>query len=132
MCDFDVIGVSSIFNGIHSTDTLVRMLSTYDLSCEENVTDGSGTVLGCIPEAELLKPQKIGQFSDEFVKIKDTQSHYGVSGSMSSVVLFIVYYESRIRELKTRPTYECRCDEKLKLRNLHTSYTLGFSGNWNT
>jgi hypothetical protein len=25
-----------------------------------------------------------------------------------------VYYESRKRELNTRPIYECRCDEKLK------------------
>jgi hypothetical protein len=25
-----------------------------------------------------------------------------------------VYYESRKRELKTRPIYECRCDERLK------------------
>jgi hypothetical protein len=37
----------------------------------------------------------------------------------------------------TKPIYECRCDErlKLKMRNLHTSYTLGChtlgcSGNW--
>jgi hypothetical protein len=26
----------------------------------------------------------------------------------------VVYYESRNRELKTRPIYECRCDERLK------------------
>ncbi len=25
-----------------------------------------------------------------------------------------VYYESRKRELKTRPIYECRCNERLK------------------
>jgi hypothetical protein len=37
------------------------------------------------------------------------------------------YYESRKREVKTKPMYECRCDERLKLnlRNLHTSHTLG-------
>jgi hypothetical protein len=28
----------------------------------------------------------------------------------------IVYYESRKRELKTRPIYECRCDERLKTK----------------
>jgi hypothetical protein len=68
-----------------------------------------------------------------------------------------VYYESINRELKIRTMYECRCDErlqtkvkeftlltytgflrgvmkdyKLKLRNLHSSHTLGSSGDWNT
>jgi hypothetical protein len=28
-----------------------------------------------------------------------------------------VYYESRKRELKTRPIYECRCDERLKTKS---------------
>ena len=28
----------------------------------------------------------------------------------------VVYYESMKRELKTRPTYECRCDERLKTK----------------
>jgi hypothetical protein len=38
----------------------------------------------------------------------------------------VVYHESRKREIKTRPMYECRSDErlKLKLRNLHVSHTL--------
>ncbi len=27
-----------------------------------------------------------------------------------------VYYESINRELKTRPIYECRCDERLKIK----------------
>ena len=27
-----------------------------------------------------------------------------------------VYYESINREIKTKPTYECRCDERLKTR----------------
>jgi hypothetical protein len=26
----------------------------------------------------------------------------------------LVYYESIEREIKTRPIYECRCDERLK------------------
>jgi hypothetical protein len=29
---------------------------------------------------------------------------------------FIVYYESIKRELKTRPIYECRCDERLRTK----------------
>ena len=28
----------------------------------------------------------------------------------------VVYYESIKRELKTKPIYECRCDERLKTR----------------
>jgi hypothetical protein len=28
-----------------------------------------------------------------------------------------VYHESRKRELKTRPIYECRCDERLKTKS---------------
>ncbi len=30
--------------------------------------------------------------------------------------LKLVYYESRKRELKTRPTYKCRCVERLKTK----------------
>ena len=36
--------------------------------------------------------------------------------------LFVVYYESIKRELKTKPIHECRCDERLELRNLHASH----------
>jgi hypothetical protein len=28
----------------------------------------------------------------------------------------VVYYESMKREVKTRPLYECRCDERLKTK----------------
>jgi hypothetical protein len=37
-----------------------------------------------------------------------------------------VYYESRKEELKTRPIYECRCDERLKTKDeksTHLTYT---------
>jgi hypothetical protein len=50
--------------------------------------------------------------------------------------MIYVYYESRKREVQTRPIYvllyECQCDERLKLnlRNLHVSDTV--SGNWDT
>ena len=30
--------------------------------------------------------------------------------------IFVVYYESIKRELKTKPIYECRCDERLETR----------------
>ncbi len=38
----------------------------------------------------------------------------------------VVYYESIKRELKTRPIYECRCDERLKTKveeSTHLTYT---------
>ncbi len=41
--------------------------------------------------------------------------------------MFIVYYESRKRELKTRPIYECRCDERLKTK-VEKSTVLVYTG----
>ena len=37
-----------------------------------------------------------------------------------------IYYESMKRELKTRPIYDCRCDERLKTKaeeSTHLAYT---------
>jgi hypothetical protein len=43
---------------------------------------------------------------------------------------FIVdYSESRKRELKTRPTYECRCDERLKTKDEKSNVTTA-GGKW--
>jgi hypothetical protein len=39
----------------------------------------------------------------------------------------IVYYESIKREVKTRPRYECRCDERLKT-NTEESTRLTYTG----
>ena len=42
----------------------------------------------------------------------------------------VVYYESIKRELKIRPTYDCRCDERLKTKTEDSTlltYT-GFRG----
>ena len=39
----------------------------------------------------------------------------------------IVYYESRKRELKTRPTYECWSDERLKTKPEKSTH-LGYTG----
>jgi hypothetical protein len=36
----------------------------------------------------------------------------------------VVYYESIKRELKTRPTYECRCDERLKTKTEESTRTV--------
>ncbi len=38
-----------------------------------------------------------------------------------------VYYESRKWEVKTRPLYECRCDERLKTKT-EKSTRLGYTG----
>ncbi len=41
----------------------------------------------------------------------------------------VVYYESKEREIKTRPIYECRCDERLKTnteKSTRLSYTVLF------
>ena len=38
-CDLDVTGEPSIFNVIRSDVSVVRMLTTFDLNGEENVTD---------------------------------------------------------------------------------------------
>ncbi len=38
----------------------------------------------------------------------------------------VIYFSSRKRELKTRPIYECRCDERLKTKakgSTHLAYT---------
>ncbi len=44
-----------------------------------------------------------------------------------SVANIVVYYESINRELKTRPIYECRCDERLKTK-AEESTRLAYTG----
>jgi hypothetical protein len=41
-----------------------------------------------------------------------------------------VYYESRKREIKTRPIYESRCDERLKPKGVESTFLTytGFLG----
>ncbi len=49
-------------------------------------------------------------------------------------VYYVVYCESRKREVKTKPIYECRCDERLKTKTEKSTrlaytwkmYTLGY------
>ena len=41
-------------------------------------------------------------------------------------MILVVYYESIKRELKIRPIYECRCDERLQTKDkefTHLAYT---------
>jgi hypothetical protein len=42
-------------------------------------------------------------------------------------LFFRIYYESRKRELKTRPIYECRCDKRLKTKSEKSTH-LGYTG----
>ena len=46
---------------------------------------------------------------------------------MSCYILLFVYYESIKRELKIRPIYECRSDERLKTKP-EESIRLGYTG----
>jgi hypothetical protein len=41
--------------------------------------------------------------------------------------MFLVYYESRKRDVKTRPIYECRYDERLITKS-EKSTRLGYTG----
>ena len=42
-------------------------------------------------------------------------------------VFIVVYYETIKRDLKTRPIYECRCDERLKTK-VEESTRLTYTG----
>ena len=85
--------------------------------------------------SELLKLQENGQFPDVSVKIEDTQIQSVVSQTYcnrrdkddSVRGVLVVYYEEIKRELNRRRIYECRCDERLKVKlmDLHVSHTLG-------
>ncbi len=47
-------------------------------------------------------------------------------GKVSLLGREVVYYESMKRDLKTRPLYECRCDERLKTK-AEESTCLGYT-----
>ncbi len=66
-------------NIIRKTGFLSRARSTLDLSRVEKLHDGGGRVHGHVPEAELLKLEKNGQFPEDPVRIKVTR-------------IFFIYY----------------------------------------
>ena len=72
----------------------------------------------------LVSPVSSDLFRFHFVccvdKVSDLINH-------SVVSLLVVYYESRKREVKARPIYECRCDERLKTKS-EKSTRLGYTG----
>jgi hypothetical protein len=57
----------------------------------------------------------------------DTHRPCGDDGLLSRRGFIVVYYSSRKRELKTRPIYECRCDERLKTK-AEESTRLAYTG----
>jgi hypothetical protein len=67
-CSSGTHSVLSIFRVMCKTITLGRMMPHFDLMIEENAArtprDGSGRVHGHVPEDELLKLYKNGQFPD--------------------------------------------------------------------
>ncbi len=67
----EVIGVPSRLRLTRKTTSLVRVLST-SISARRTSCDGSGRVHCLITQIELLKMQKIGQFVDDPVRMKDT------------------------------------------------------------
>ena len=68
----------------------------------------------------------------EHLKIKTRLTNEKFASVMGECVFVkhVVYYESIKRELKIRPIYECRCDERLKTKTEESTrftYT-GFFG----
>jgi lactate dehydrogenase-like 2-hydroxyacid dehydrogenase len=50
-----------------------------------------------------------------------------ILGDQAFFVMIVVYYESTKGETKTRPTHECRCDERLKTKteeSTHLAFTV--------
>jgi hypothetical protein len=64
-----VIGVPLTFSVIRKVVVFVRVLTTSTFGVSENTHGGSGIVNWWIPETEILKLQKSGQFPDESVRI---------------------------------------------------------------
>ena len=56
MCDLESLGTPSTLRVIHNTVVLVRMLSTFDLRCEENTVHLKWNW----SQVELLKVKKSG------------------------------------------------------------------------
>ena len=53
--------------------------------------------------------------------VNNEQCECGVGAGVTPTK--VVYYESIKRDLKTKPIYECRCDERLKSKSEASMYT---------
>jgi hypothetical protein len=51
-----------------------------------------------------------------FTLSRSQSDSYLQTVSVGGTDTLVVYYESIKRELKIRPTYDCRCDERLKTK----------------
>ena len=95
-----MIGVPSSLRLTRKDAVLPRMLPTLDLSCVETA----------------VRRKWKGPLVNEQAELWTTVG--------------VVYYETRKRDLKIRPAYDCRCDENLKTKvedSTRLSYT-GFLG----
>ena len=63
----------------------------------------------------------------ECIKRGVTEEVKGVGVLKDESEEIVVYYESIKRELKTRPIYECRCDERIKPKG-EESTRLSYTG----
>ena len=54
----------------------------------------------------------VGVMKDYKLKLRDLR----VSHTLGWSWIVVVYYESIKRELKIKPIYECRCDERLQTK----------------
>ena len=49
-------------------------------------------------------------------RVRVSKRYVGCHMHVEGLNVLVVYYESIKRELKTRPIYECQCDERLKTK----------------
>ena len=91
-CDLEVMGDPSISRIIRKSFNLRKSQSN--------------------PGLELGRTSRTEELEESTVVLRNLNS-WNHQRSLD----FDVYYESRKRELKTRPIYECRCDERLKTKD---------------
>ena len=108
---------------------------THDFQTEYGRPPGGGKTgpgKGVPKKTEVRKPRYLCEVED--VEGQSRGRHRWWLSTPWEYFLFIVYYESLKRALKTKTIYGYRCDERLKLawRNLHASHALHCARNWNT
>ncbi len=75
-----------------------------------------------------LSSKRRSRLSQELVLLVDRLLHVHTTLVLrESSCVRLVYYESMKRDLKTRPIYDCRCDERLKTKG-EGSTRLGYTG----
>jgi hypothetical protein len=88
-----------------------------------NLHDSHTQWIGVVLTVKLAKQRwhislhRMGRMPPWCVSIRSPPVYSSIKDGWKEPVSFFVYYESRNRELKTRPIYECRCDERLKTKS---------------